>query len=118
VEFTGPPSAGGTAPHYGDENAAPQLGCNPALDGLFGEIGTGSLITWNTPTTGQPSKYLLTYWPDGRSSPVPGTVNATLPPFVPIPNPCGVIGVTIQAVDGCGHVSELGDKSIMYVKWR
>ena len=118
VDFTGPPYAGGTSPHYGDENAAPQLGCNPALDGYFGEIGPGKLITWNTPTTGQPSKYLLTYWPDTRSTPVVGTVNGTLPPFVPIPNPCGVIGVTIQAMDGCGHLSEVGDKSVMYVKWK
>ena len=119
VTLTGPATDVSPMPHYADGNAAPQAGCagDGALDGAFGKIGSG-LITWTPPAGGNPQRYLLTFHPGGETTYVTGNANALIMPFPPMANPCGVIGVTIQGTDGCGHLSAIGPTSGMYVKWQ
>ena len=114
VNFTGPLYAVGTPPHYADVNGAPQAGC--ALPELFAKLGT-SAITWDTPSSGNPQRYLFTFHPGGETRYAAGTANTFYPFFKPQQNMCGVIGVTIQAVDGCGHVGPIGPTSGMYMMW-
>jgi hypothetical protein len=115
VTLTGPQYAVGAPPHYADENGAPQTAC-AGLSELFGKIGSAA-ITWDTPSSGRPQRYLFTFYPGKEQQYVLGTSNLMIPFSKPTENPCGVIGVTVQAVDGCGHVGPIGPTSRMYVKW-
>jgi hypothetical protein len=119
VTLTGPLTDVPSPPHYADGNGSPQAGCavDGALDGTFGKIGLG-LITWTPPADGNPQRYLLTFHPGGETQYVTGGANALIMSFHPVENPCGVIGVTIQSTDGCGHFSPIGPTSGMYVKWQ